>query len=141
MYIKIPFLFSYAASKGKLINLSFLFSMFSYSFDADGKKMRIFWIPLRIGERSTSTGVDRLAIVLGGSLHFTHGLGTPYLVKKKIPSLKDRIIMLSNSGDLVLSKMEKALSRDIKITHEDLRFLQTPIADYINVIEFKTEKK
>ncbi len=74
-------------------------------------------------------------IALGGAMHFSYGLGVPKRVAREIPSVKDRIILFSDSGDLELSYHEKAMAREITITHEDLRFLKKPIADYINVIE------
>ncbi len=76
-------------------------------------------------------------IALGGAMHFSYRLGVPKRVAREIPSVKDRIILFSDSGDLELSYHEKAMAREITITHEDLRFLKSPIADYINVIELK----
>ncbi|MDY6970162.1 MAG: hypothetical protein SVR08_16120, partial [Spirochaetota bacterium] len=54
MYIKIPFIFSYGSSDEILVELSFLFSMFAYCNDSEGKYLRLFWIPLKIGEGTAS---------------------------------------------------------------------------------------
>jgi len=48
LYIKMPFIFSYGISQGKLSKLSFLFSIFSYKNDITGRSLRLFWIPLNI---------------------------------------------------------------------------------------------
>ena len=48
--IKVPFLFSYSSRSEQLTELSFLMSMFSYYVSPDGAYIRLFWIPLRLGE-------------------------------------------------------------------------------------------
>jgi len=78
---------------------------------------------------------NEVIVAIGGSMHFAYGFGVPGRVKKRIPSVKERIIMFSESGDLVLSPAEKAMAREIDITHEDLRFIKNPIADYLHIIE------
>jgi hypothetical protein len=50
LYIKIPLLFSYARSNGRLVELSFLLRMFSYSDDSRGEYLRLLWIPIRLGD-------------------------------------------------------------------------------------------
>ena len=85
----------------------------------------------------SNKGEDKIIVVLGGSVHFSYGLGIPDRLHKRIPSIKDRIILFSESGDLVLSPTEKKMMRKIEITHEDLRFLKKPISDYLNVIKRK----
>ena len=37
------------------------------------------------------------------------------------------------SASRIVTEAEKAASREISITHEDLRQLQSPIADYLHV--------
>ncbi len=74
-----------------------------------------------------------LAVVICGEGHLSHGLGTPSRVLRRMPDIKDRIVLLSESGDLVLSPAEQAMSRDVEITHDDLRFLRAPVADYVQV--------
>ncbi len=86
---------------------------------------------------------NEVIVAIAGSMHFAYGLGVPDRVKKLAPDIKERIILFSESGDLVLTPMEKAMSREIEITHDDLRFIKNPIADYLQIIEpeDKTDKK
>ena len=78
-------------------------------------------------------GKNRTAIVLCGAGHVSYGLGTVTRVRRRLPDLKYRIILPSESGDLELSPEEKAVSRPIEITHEQLREINRPIADYLHV--------
>ena len=78
-------------------------------------------------------GRDRTAVVLCGAGHVSYGLGMVSRVRRRLPQIKDRIIVLSQSGDLELSPEEWAVSRDIEITHEQLRVVNQPIADYLHV--------
>ncbi len=48
-YAKIPFLFTYREDKDVLTKISFLFSMFGYSRDGRGSRLRLFWIPISLG--------------------------------------------------------------------------------------------
>ena len=73
------------------------------------------------------------AVVLCGAVHAAHGMGIPSRVRRRMPHLNDRIIVLSESGDLELSAREKAMARAVTITHEDLRALNRPLADYLRV--------
>ena len=71
-------------------------------------------------------------IVLCGAGHVAYGLGTPERVRRRMPGVVDRIVLFSESGDLEISAQEKAVSREISITHEQLRTIQRPIADYLH---------
>jgi len=82
-------------------------------------------------------GRDRTAVVLCGAGHVSHGLGIPDRVRRRIPGIRDRIIVLSGSGDVELSPRMKAMARDITITHEQLRELDRPIADYLHAVSRK----
>ena len=82
-------------------------------------------------------GCDRTAVVLCGAGHVSHRLGVPARVRQRIPGIKDRILVLSESGDVELSPMMKAMARDITITHEQLRELDRPIADYLHAVSLK----
>jgi uncharacterized iron-regulated protein len=77
-------------------------------------------------------GRGRTMIVLCGAGHVAYGLGTPERVRRLAPGIKDRIVLFSESGDLELSTQEKAMSREISITHEQLRAMNRPIADYLH---------
>ena len=54
LHIKIPFIFSYLETDNLLTDLSFLLSMFGYSNEGNRRFIRIFWIPIDIGEGSQS---------------------------------------------------------------------------------------
>ena len=82
-------------------------------------------------------GRGRAALVLCGTGHVAYGLGTAARVRRRLPQMKDRIILLSESGDLVLSPQERAVARTITITHEQLRQIDRPIADYL----YQTSRK
>ncbi len=58
LYIKIPLLFSYARSNGRLVELSFLLRMFSYSDDSRGEYLRLLWIPIRLGDGHSGNDVE-----------------------------------------------------------------------------------
>lgn len=81
---------------------------------------------------------DHKVVVLCGAGHVNYGLGIPARVKRQLPAIKDRIIIFSESGDVKLSEAEKEASREISITHEDLRQIQSPIADYLYVMATNT---
>ena len=81
------------------------------------------------------TDENTVIIVIGGSMHFAYGLGVPSRVRRRKADITDRILLLSESGDLVLSEHEKRISKKINITHQDLRFLNMPIADYLHLTE------
>jgi uncharacterized iron-regulated protein len=81
---------------------------------------------------NSDAGRGRLAVVLCGSGHIAYGLGTPDRVRRRLPQLKDRVILLSESGDVVLSPQELKAARPITITHQQLRQINRPIADYLH---------
>ncbi len=78
-------------------------------------------------------GKKRTALVLCGGGHVSYGLGTVSRVQRRLPDAKYRIILPSESGDLELSPEEKEVSRPIEITHEQLREINRPIADYLHI--------
>jgi len=84
-------------------------------------------------------GRDRTAIVLCGAGHVSYGLGTVARVRRRLPGVKDRIIVLSESGDVKLTPAERAMARKINITHQQLRAINQPIADYLHVTSLKPE--
>lgn len=81
---------------------------------------------------------DHKAIVLCGSGHVSYGFGIPDRVRRRLPGVKDRIILLSASGDVILTEGQKAVSRDITITQDQLRKIGRPPADYLHVTSLKT---
>ncbi len=80
---------------------------------------------------------DTVAVVLCGSGHVRHGSGIPSCLKRRVSGIEDRIIVLSGSGDVTLSKRMKAMSRDVTITHQQLKRFDTPAADYLHVVNLK----
>jgi uncharacterized iron-regulated protein len=78
-------------------------------------------------------GRGRKAIVLCGAGHVAYGMGLPTRVRRRLNDSKDRIVLLSESGEVRLSPAETAHARSIEITHEQLRALRQPVADYLCV--------
>jgi uncharacterized iron-regulated protein len=82
-------------------------------------------------------GRGRTAVVICGGGHVAYGLATVSRVRRRMPGVKDRIVLFSESGDVVLSAEERAAARPIQITHEQLREVGRPIADYLLATEPK----
>ena len=85
--------------------------------------------------RSESQG--RMAVVICGSGHVNYGFGTAQRVRRRMPRIEDRIVILSASGDVTLSPAMRKMARDVEITHAQLRTIPTRIGDYIHVVERK----
>jgi uncharacterized iron-regulated protein len=83
--------------------------------------------------RKTDSTPYRKMIVLCGSGHIAYGLGLPARVRARLPQAKQRIIIFSEEGDLKLTPEEQAQARQVSITHQQLRELDRPLADYIVV--------
>jgi uncharacterized iron-regulated protein len=83
----------------------------------------------------SAAGRGRTMVVLCGAGHVAYALGTPQRVRRRMPGVRDRIVLLSESGDLELSPEEKAVSREISITHEQLRGLDRAVGDYLHAKE------
>ncbi len=81
----------------------------------------------------SDAGRGRTAVVILGSGHCSYGLGTPDRVRRRIPGITDRIVLMSESGDVVLTEHEKSVSRKIEVTHEQVRVIGRPVADYLHV--------
>ena len=87
----------------------------------------------------SEAGTGRTAVVLCGTGHVAYGFGTAARVRRRMPDSVERIVVMSQSGDVELSDAELAASREIEITHEQLRQIGRPIADYLYVAEPKPE--
>ncbi len=85
----------------------------------------------------SKAGRGRTAVVLCGAGHVAYGLGTAQRVRRRMPGVTDRILMLSESGDVELSREEKAIARPISITHAQLQELGRPLGDYLYATEQK----
>lgn len=77
----------------------------------------------------------RAAMVVTGSGHIAYGLGMVDRMRRRLPEHNDRIVLMTVSGELVLSKREEAMARKVTITHQNLRFLNRPKADYLQLTE------
>jgi uncharacterized iron-regulated protein len=78
-------------------------------------------------------GRNRKAIVVCGTGHVAYGLGTPQRVRRRLGDANDRIVVLAECGDLRLSPEELAVSRPVEISHEQLRKIGRPVADYLEI--------
>lgn len=81
----------------------------------------------------SDAGKDRSAVVICGTGHAAYGHGIPTRVRRRIPGITDRIVVPSQSGDVELSESAMAATRDVEITHEQLRQVGRPIGDYLHV--------
>jgi uncharacterized iron-regulated protein len=93
-----------------------------------------------LGAAETADRRKPIAIVICGTGHCQFGLGTPDRVRRRLKGTHDRIVLMSESGDLELTKAEKAMKRDIVIRHRDLKFIRRPLADYLHAMEPKPEE-
>ncbi len=82
-------------------------------------------------------GKGRVAVVVCGAGHVAQGMGIPSRARRRMPGTEDRILVLSASGDVRLSPQMKAVTRDVTITHDQLRNLDVPVADYLHVMSPK----
>lgn len=90
-----------------------------------------------LANRKSAEGKPPLAVAITGSGHIRYGLGTPDRFLWRNPGLLARIVLLSESGDLVLTPTEQAMSREIEIRHRDLMYIRRPVGDYLHVQESK----
>jgi uncharacterized iron-regulated protein len=86
----------------------------------------------------SAAGRDRTMMVIAGTGHLNFGLGIPDRVQRQA-KLSSRIILPSESGEMVLSEDQKRHSAPLEITHKDLRFINRPIADYLHTIPLKNQ--
>jgi uncharacterized iron-regulated protein len=85
-------------------------------------------------------GRGRTVVVLCGAGHVSYGYGIPSRVERRVPGIVERIVIFSESGDIVLSEREKAMARMIEITHTELRENEVPFADYIHARSLAPEE-
>ena len=76
----------------------------------------------------------RTAFVIVGAGHMRFGLGTADRVRRCAPDVVERLVIMTESGQLVLTDEQKAQSRDVTIAHADLRAIGRPPADYVRVL-------
>ena len=78
-------------------------------------------------------GRGRKVLVLCGVGHVAYGLGLPTRVRRRLPDIKDRIVLFSESGEVRLSSKEMVQAARDRDQHEQLRELRQPIADSLSV--------
>lgn len=76
---------------------------------------------------------DTIFVAVAGSGHLSYGFGIPERVRAEI-QVSERIVLPTESGQLILSDEEQRQALPIEITHQDLRFISEPIADYLYVL-------
>ena len=81
-----------------------------------------------------TNGAKRVAFVVAGAGHVRFGLGTAERVRRRLPEVTERIVLITESGELTLSAADKAASREVTISHADLRALGRPPGDYLRVL-------
>jgi len=84
--------------------------------------------------RHDGTDKPRTAFVIIGGGHVRYGQGTAARVRRRESGIIERIVLMTESGQLVLTEADKAASREITISHADLREVGRPPGDYLNVL-------
>jgi uncharacterized iron-regulated protein len=84
---------------------------------------------------NSPAGQGRVAIVICGRGHCEYGLGMPDRVIRRMPEIKQRIVLFSQSGDLQLTEAERKQAREIEVPHQFLRDLGRPTADFFHIVE------
>ena len=89
---------------------------------------------------TSEVGAGKCMVVIAGGGHLNYGFGIPERVDRKI-QLAHRIMLPSESGELVLTEQELRHAAPIEITHEDLDFIKVRIASYLSVLPLPDEDK
>lgn len=76
----------------------------------------------------------RTAVVILGAGHMRYGLGTAERVRRRDPGIIERLVIISDSNQGQMTDAQKAQTRDIPITHADLRLVGGPPADYLRLL-------
>lgn len=84
--------------------------------------------------RAGGASPPRVAFVVLGAAHMRFGLGTAARVRRREPGIVERLVLMSESGQLQLSAAENAGERDVTIAHGDFRRIERPPADYLRVL-------
>lgn len=81
-----------------------------------------------------AASVPRTAFVVLGAGHMRYGLGTAARVRRREPAIVERLVVISESGQLQLSAAEAAAVDKVTISHADMRRLERPPADYLRLL-------
>jgi uncharacterized iron-regulated protein len=87
-----------------------------------------------VAARRAGGGGARTAFVVLGAGHARYGLGTAERVRRREPGIVERIVLITESGQLQLSASDRAASREVNTSHGDLRALARPPGDYLRVL-------
>jgi uncharacterized iron-regulated protein len=86
----------------------------------------------------SDAGKNRVLVLIAGSGHLNYGLGVPERVHR-LKAYPSRIVLPTESGELVLSEAERSQAIPVETTHEDLRFIRSPIADYLHLLPLRPD--
>lgn len=92
------------------------------------------------GRRDGAAEKPRTAFVIIGGGHVRYGQGTAARVRRRDPGIVERIVLMTESGQLELTAADKAASREVSITHADLREIGRAPGDYLIVLPLATVK-
>ena len=81
----------------------------------------------------------RTALVVVGAGHMRFGLGTAERVRRREAGIVERLVIMTESGQLRLDDAQKAQAREVTIAHADLRAVGRLPADYIRVLPLQPE--
>jgi uncharacterized iron-regulated protein len=87
-----------------------------------------------VAARKSGSGAPRTALVILGAGHMRYGLGTASRVRRLEPGIVERLVLMSESGQLQLSAAEKSGAQQVDIRHEDFRNVGRPPADYLRLL-------
>lgn len=118
-----------------MVHAAFSEDMFKKIYHAQAARDEMMAFQMANAMNQLESPNEWTGVVLCGSGHCSYGLGTVSRLQKRMPDKKVRIVLMTESGDTVLTEKEKAMKREIELTHEDLRFINRPIADYLHAIE------
>ena len=83
----------------------------------------------------------RTAVVILGAGHMRYGLGTAERVRRRDPGIVERLVLVSDSDQARPTEAQKAQTREVSITHADLRPVARPPADYVRVLPLAAAPK
>lgn len=92
-----------------------------------------------VAARRDPDGGTRTAFVVLGAGHMRYGLGVPDRVRRRDPTVNDRLVLMSESGELRLTGAEMAGAQAVEITHAELRRIGRPVADYLRLLPRRSQ--
>lgn len=87
-----------------------------------------------VAARAAGAGPPRTVFAVMGAGHMRYGLGTAARVRRRDPTIVERLVLVTIPTPVTLSAEEKAASREVTLTHGSLRELARPPADYLRVL-------